>query len=206
MQKHERTSHHKASNHCRRSIWFSRLLLAVACLVRSVAQRGARGKERVVSAHAQRCGACGSGRERLLCVCLRAWAREHTRTHADTRARRRVAPTPINPGSRSRRPHGSSWGRTDLPTSEAGTAFRSSPRPDEARFESHARQLCASPIPQPCVLVLLPTLPCAHTLLIFDFPPSPFMKRFMTPSNSFLVQKVRCRAPTEWLEKVSVAP
>ena len=44
--------------------------------------------------------------------------------------------------------------RTDLPTSEAGTAFRSSPRPDEARFESHARQLCASPIPQPCVLVL----------------------------------------------------
>ena len=54
--------------------------------------------------------------------------------------------------------------RTDLPTSEAGTAFRSSPRPDEARFESHARQLCASPIPQPCVLVLLPTLPplCAH--------------------------------------------
>jgi len=81
-------------------------------------------------------------------------ARVRARAHAGTRARRRVAPTPINPGSRSRRPHGSSGGRTDLPTSEAGTAFRSSPRPVEARFESHARQLCASPIPQPCVLVL----------------------------------------------------
>jgi hypothetical protein len=106
MQKHERTSHHKASNHCRRSIWFSRLLLAVACRVRSVAQRGARGKERVGSAHAQRSGARGGGRERLLCVCLRVCARVHARAHTDTRARRRVAPTPINPGSRSWRPPG----------------------------------------------------------------------------------------------------
>ena len=130
MQKHERIRHHKASNHCRCSTWFSRLLLAVAC---RRSREGTRGQARA-RRH----------------TCTRVYARAHTQAHVHEDA----WPTPINPGSRSRRPHGSSGGRTDLPTSEAGTAFRSSPRPVEARFESHARQLCASPIPQPCVLVL----------------------------------------------------
>jgi hypothetical protein len=93
-------------------------------------------------------------------ACVRACTRARTHRHTCTKTCGANANQSGQPLMETPRP---SWGRTDLPTSEAGTAFRSSPRPDEARFESHARQLCASPILEPCVLLLLPTLPHLRT-------------------------------------------
>jgi len=61
MQKHERIRHHKASNHCRCSTWFSRLLLAVAC---RRSREGTRGQARA-RRH----------------TCTRVYARAHTQAH-----------------------------------------------------------------------------------------------------------------------------